>query len=225
MVRSSSVVLPGAGGAHQVERGDAALGQPRPVVRGELVVLGQHRDLELERVGAPRRDSRACGCSCPCPCRGRGRARARARGRARAARRTDERHPGLVLAAAAGRAHLRAPPPTSRTARGRTSSSTSALPQPHSRNGSSSVKSRAQVRQCARPCSSTISSDAPSSGVPAVASSKQNDRASGTTPASRPTRRRTTATAGPPVRSSDRGHDALRDRQLVHACSRPSPAR
>ena len=57
---------------------------------------------------------------------------------------------------------------------------------------------------------------APSSGVPAVASSKQKDSASGTTPASRPTRRRTTATRA--VRAFEhRGHDALGDGQIVQA--------
>ena len=45
------------------------------------------------------------------------------------------------------------------------------------------------------------SSAAPSSGVPAVTSSKQKRIASGTTPASRPTRSRTLATGALPVRS------------------------
>ena len=64
---------------------------------------------------------------------------------------TDRRHTRLAVAAAAGRAHVRPPPPTSPRARRPDSSATSALPQSHSRNGSSRSKSVPHVRQCARP--------------------------------------------------------------------------
>jgi len=41
--------LAGAGRAHQVERQDPALGQPGPVVGGEVIVLGQQRGLDVDR--------------------------------------------------------------------------------------------------------------------------------------------------------------------------------
>ncbi len=51
VVRSSSVVLPAPGEAHQVHRENPALSQPGPVQPGELVILGEYPFLQLNGPG------------------------------------------------------------------------------------------------------------------------------------------------------------------------------
>ena len=153
--------------AHQVDCPDPAPLQPGPVVRREVVVVREHALLDREQVGA-------------------GLDGVGVRVRVRLPR----------LATAAGHAHAG----SLRTATDVTTRSspattlTSALPHPQSRTWSSQGDSAPQVRQAIRPGTVSSSRVAPSSRVPAVAISKQNRIASGSTPVSAPTRSRTSVT-------------------------------
>ena len=201
MVRSSSVVLPAPGELIRLSARDAALGEPGPVARGELVVLGEHGDLELEGVGAQRPASGStctCAWSCPwscpwawsCPWSG--------------ASRPDGRHPGRRRSPHPQVAHMLRPPPPTVTASSRPdSTSTSALPQAQSRKASASVEVRA-AGAAVRPSVLLVDLERrrPRAGCRRWRARSRTSSASGTTPDSRPTRRRTTLTCRSPVRSS-----------------------
>jgi hypothetical protein len=125
------------------------------------------------------------------------------------------------LAASAGRAHAQ----STSASRIRRScpphASTRTLPHAHTVRYSSASKSTAHVRQCALAGEDTISTWAPSSGVPRLASEKRNSSASGTTPDNRTTARPPHAPAAPYCPAASRSPSRRCSRELPARARRP----
>ena len=204
MVRSQQRRLARSRRAHQVQRDDAALGQPGAVVRRQVVVLGEQRRLDLDDAGARGSCPVRVPVPWPWPCRPRPRTSASPQPQVPA----HVRPPQLCRLRPARPTRPPAPDrrgPRRRRCRSRTAGSGRRARTPRRRCGSAPAPPAARSR-APRPRAASRRSRARSRTA-----SRRAPR-----PASRPTRTRTHGHRRTAGALGDRVHHALGDRELVH---------